>query len=319
MSLIDLRILRDVWTEDGARSVFAELVTQCAISIYPNSQSLRPDPGDEGIDTLEGLFGSEQRVWQAKYFCEGVGNSQKAQIRKSWKSCLGGSAGENLKSWTLALPTNLSVPERKWWDKWKTKKMQESGVSVELWNKDSFLKFYTQPDLKPLFDLALTRRSSDVSSAESLVEKISGQAAASKIHPLPSGDALANAIFVRKLELAGVRTHLARRTAFYNFELFRESVDNGGLSAESSDLEDFRLRVLDLWEEEFSSRSQSQLGSPFVAHMDSRIAQEDNGRLSTELGLQLMHKKGALYEWADVCEAGWTSDYLESLDGQSTD
>src|SRR5690349_12955622 len=102
--MIDLRVLRDRWTEDGGRAIFAQLVTHCVRDVYPGAQAVRPDPGDEGLDTFVGDFDGELRVWQAKYFPDGVGESQREQIRKSWKACIESSHFSDVASWTLCLP-----------------------------------------------------------------------------------------------------------------------------------------------------------------------------------------------------------------------
>ena len=78
--MLELRVLRDLWTEPGARRIFEQLVTHCVRAQYPSAVSIRPNPGDEGIDTLVGDF---ERVYQAKFFCDSIGKSQQAQIRNS--------------------------------------------------------------------------------------------------------------------------------------------------------------------------------------------------------------------------------------------
>ena len=85
--MADLRVLRHLWTEDGTRSIFASLVTHLVFHRHGSGATVRPDPGDEGLDTIVGDFGDRLRVFQAKYFCERIQESQQRQIRDSWKTC----------------------------------------------------------------------------------------------------------------------------------------------------------------------------------------------------------------------------------------
>jgi hypothetical protein len=156
--MIDLRILRDRWTEEGARSVFAQLVTQCVKTTYPAAGTIRPDPGDEGIDTFVGEFeGSKLKVYQAKFFCDGVGESQKDQIRKSWTTCKKSSYFDNVVMWTLCLPIDMSFEETRWWQKWRQREITKTGRQIDLWPLSRFVGFYGRPELSNVFNIALER------------------------------------------------------------------------------------------------------------------------------------------------------------------
>lgn len=303
---MDLRVLRDLWTEEGSRSVFAALVTQCARAQHPSARSIRPDPGDEGVDTYVGEFDGELRVYQAKYFCDGVGSAQQAQIRESWKQCV--ERQKNLVLWTLCLPIDLSVPETKWWQRWKKRASESSGIHIELWSKDDFVAFSTRSDLASIFDLALNRGVKH-GTAEEVIAAMQAAVPAASVKRLPSDSHLEDALFVRKLEAAGVTQHRSARTAFYNFELLRASIEQGGNPDEVAALEDLQERVFDVWEDTFNASAPSRLGSSLFVDVNARIVQEDQTRLRTTLPAQMIHKKGALQYWADLCEAGWTADF----------
>jgi len=153
--MIELRVLRDIWTEEGARTVFAQIVTQCVKSKYPSVREIRPNPGDEGIDSFVGEFDGDIRVYQSKYFCDGVGGSQKNNIRESFKTCIESKYLNNVVCWTLCIPIELDVKEEKWWQKWKASKSLEYGCQIELWSKTSFVSFRANPNISPIFDVAL--------------------------------------------------------------------------------------------------------------------------------------------------------------------
>ncbi len=116
--------------EAGAREQFDELAAYLIRSERPDVERIRIVHGDGGIDAHEGALSDPAGVdvFQMKFFPDGIGDSQKAQIRKSFKS-----ARENkncrTKSWTLCLPVNMSPDEKSWFDDWKAKQAQ-SGIEI---------------------------------------------------------------------------------------------------------------------------------------------------------------------------------------------
>lgn len=307
--MIDLRVLRDLWTEDGARAVFAELVNQCARSIYPGARAVRPDPGDEGIDTFFGELNGDLHVWQSKYFCDGVDRAQQAQIRASWKACTESTHIQRVARWTLCIPIELNVPETQWWQKWRKREGARWGCHIELWSRSDFVGFHGRPDLSGVFTVALQRGSSAPNLEAAIAAMRSAGRPQALIKRLPTRDHLRGAVFVRKLEAAGIAQHRSARTAFYNFELLRAAVEQGGNPDEVTALEDLQERVFDLWEHEFNAREPEELGRPLVRAVDAAIEKEDLGRLRTSLPTDIIHKKGGIHYWADLCEAGWTRDF----------
>ena len=306
--MIDLRVLRNHWTEDGARSVFAELMNQCVRSIFPTARAVRPDPGDEGLDTFVGEFDGDIKVYQAKYFCDKVGKSQQAQIRDAWNSCTSSPRINKVVLWTLCIPIEMSVAELKWWLGWRKRESEKHDCQIELWSKTEFVSFYPRPELAPIFAIAL-QEGIKHPNGEAAVAAMRSSGTPALVKTLPAADHLLDAVFVRKLEAAGVSQHRAARTAFYNFELLRASIEQGGNPDEVAALEDLEERIYDLWETEFNARPPDQLGKDFFVAVEKLIAQEDQGRLSTSVPTHVIHKKGGLHYWADLCEAGWTTNF----------
>jgi hypothetical protein len=305
--MIDLRTLRDLWTEDGARSVFAELVTHCVRFIQPGARSIRPDPGDDGIDTFVGELDGDLHVWQAKFFCDGIGAAQQSQIRASWRACNESESIKRLVHWTLCVPTELNVAETRWWQGWCKKEMAKSQCQIELWSKSDFVGFSAQPDLANIFACALNR-SGSIPNHDAAISAMRGRAS-HPVRKLPGTSHLRDAIFVKKLEAAGVRQHRAARTAFYNFELLRAAIEQGGQSHETTALEDLQERIYDLWEAKYNAHHPTALGRQLVVAVEEAINAEDQARLRTSLPADVIHKKGGLHYWADICEAGWTADF----------
>lgn len=305
--MIDLRVLRDRWTEDGARVVFAELVNQCARAVHPGARAVRPDPGDEGIDTFFGELNGDLHVWQSKYFCEGVGKAQQAQIRESWKACTGSKSIRRVARWTLCIPIEMSVAETKWWQKWRKREAEKWNCQLELWSKSEFVSFCGRAELSEVFAIALDGR--HPTHGEAIASMRAKGRPPVQLKNLPTRNHLRDAVFVRKLEAAGISNHRAARTAFYNFELLRAAIEQGGNPDEVAALEDLQVRIFDLWESEFNACESGNLGRPLVRAVDAAIVAENHGRLQTPLPTDIVHKKGGLHYWADLCEAGWTTDF----------
>lgn len=305
--MADLRVLRNVWTEDGARSVFASLVTHCVYQRHGSASAIRPDPGDEGLDTIVGDFGDRLLVFQAKYFCGRLEGAQQRQIRQSWNTCKANDYFPRVALWTLCLPIDLSAPELRWWQGWKARQIKESGCQIDLWTKTDFDRFEAEPRLKPVFEAAFRGAGSDPVEA---LARIRGMMPPLALQHLPSATDYVEAVFVRKLEAAGIQNHRAARTAFYNFELLRNAIAQGGDATEREALTDLLERIFDLWEELFNSHAPTDLGRTLYNAVNAAMTREDQSRLlSAGVRAQALHKKGGLHYWADICEAGWTADF----------
>lgn len=84
--------------------------------------------GDEGADSFAGQLDSGPVVWQAKAFPNGVGKSQKDQIRKSLKRAI-----DKLEPrfWVLCLSTDMDIHAHRWWE--RLKKSYAKKVEMGLW------------------------------------------------------------------------------------------------------------------------------------------------------------------------------------------
>lgn len=306
---LDLRVLSTHWTEAGARDIFAELVNQCVASVYGNCRAIRPSQGDGGIDTFIGEFDNGIHIWQAKFFPWGVGDDQKGQIRKSWKSCVESTEYSKPVRWTLCIPIEMSLEEAKWWQTWKKKNEKDHQITIELWSRTEFVRFSFRPDLTNVFHHALKIGGNNHSTEK---DALNAMRAARQItlKDLPSGDAFSNAVFVRKLEKAGITQHKISRTAFYNFELFRQKTVLDNEAEKLAQLEDLQLKIFGLWESNYNAHEQdNKLGGSLYVAVDQSISKEEHNQLFTPLPLHILHKKGGLHYWADICEIGWTADF----------
>lgn len=315
--MLDLTTLKNIWTVDGAREVFARLVTHSVRTLHPSAQAIRPNPGDEGIDTIVGQLNTKSRVYQSKYFPDSIGNSQKKQIRDSFKSCITSVKIKNMVLWTLCIPIEMSVDEKKWWDGWKKKQEKEHGVKIDLMTLSNFETFYSNSTLKPVFDIAL-KRVADFQAETDVIEHLK-KSLAKPVKSLTDNDQFGDAVFVKKLEAAGVNQHRSARTAFYNFELVRQTIEQGGTSEERAELQNLLENIYSIWEKKFLKKSPNELGKDFYIEVIEELG-KSYPKLSNKLGFQNLHNEGGIHYWADICEAGWTDNFkqiLEELDEEN--
>ncbi|MGI4873031.1 MAG: tetratricopeptide repeat protein [Janthinobacterium lividum] len=111
-------------------------------------ETVRADPGDEGIDVLVGNLGQEPiDVYQCKLFLGALEESQKDQIRKSFNRAIN-SPEFNINSWTLfiTLP-ELSLAETKWWGEWKTKQEQRYHITLTLCDGTELIRRFKQASI----------------------------------------------------------------------------------------------------------------------------------------------------------------------------
>ena len=77
------------------------------------------------MDSLGGID-----IYQCKFFPLGLGESQKEQIRRSFRTRRD-SDKFKVKCSTLCLPRDLSTDERKWFDQWRAKETGSGGRGID--------------------------------------------------------------------------------------------------------------------------------------------------------------------------------------------
>ena len=125
-------------SREAAAYQFERLCTYLLKAEHPETHTIRPYPGDGGVDFFIGDWDSLEgiHVYQVKFFPNSLGDSQKEQIRRSFKTAVSNS-NFKVKTWTLCLPIDLSAEEIKWWQQWKRKNSAFYRVEVnELFETD---------------------------------------------------------------------------------------------------------------------------------------------------------------------------------------
>ncbi len=128
--LVDLQLLYGI---AGAREQFENLCGQLIRSQSPTATGIRVHRGDGGIDVYEGKFtgGEGIHVFQVKYFPNGIGKSQRNEVRESFTRCRTNTQFTT-KRWTLCLPVDLSVEETEWFSKWVQEQAQFE-IDIDWW------------------------------------------------------------------------------------------------------------------------------------------------------------------------------------------
>lgn len=164
----------------GARIAFEDacLLTLSTKFDGENVQGVRLQQGDGGIDIYVGYLGVEPiAVYQCKFFPDGVSESQKQQIRDSFRTA---NENENfqLRSWTLCLPQDLSLEEANWFDVWaskqtKLKPQRLSPAQLMRWAEEAKLTnfIFRKTDSTKLDEILSLVRGNGRSEWSSIVEE----------------------------------------------------------------------------------------------------------------------------------------------------
>lgn len=111
---LDFRMIEG--PKDSKAENFEMLCAQLVELEVGDACRIRCNPGDKGIDILVGNVEDLSQVFQCKYFIDGVGKSQRDQIRESfWRV----NSEFHPKKWTLCLPIDLSIDEQQWFQRFR--------------------------------------------------------------------------------------------------------------------------------------------------------------------------------------------------------
>jgi len=115
------------------RQAFEDIVTLILKCLHPTSRRVRVYRGDGGIDTFTGSLGDggEADVYQVKYFPAKWEDSQKQQIRDTFRKARS-SEDYKLSKWTLCVPARLPKEDLRWFDEWRA----EQDSPIELMDGD---------------------------------------------------------------------------------------------------------------------------------------------------------------------------------------
>jgi hypothetical protein len=313
-SLIDFRVHAvRTGSDDAGRVDFHRMLSALVGVTHPNATDVRPDPGDWGIDVLVGSLVDSVMIWQSKYFYTEIGDSQKRQIRESFKSAMKHATDNSytVESWTLCVACELSAPERLWWDR-KVREWRSDypNMSFDLWDAPRLRRMLMSPDTKHVFD--------------EFYGAFAGNAADQPVEPRERGDIPVSmertpdydgALFVKQMTVAGIGTADAQRTAYFNADLVARDVAARAISDELAAVREIDASVLGHWEdavvdpatEPNSTEYQTSAKRLFAAVMN-RIQQV---QAPAALPVRQLHVRGFMHKVVDDGRAGWVHDWKE--------
>lgn len=107
---------------------------------------IHANPGDWGIDVLVGDMAGRVTIWQAKYYINGIKETQRRNIRNSFGSALRHAADNeyDVERWILCVPCSLDPATTRWWQRWKAEQ-EERGPRIELWDENQLRVRLSRP------------------------------------------------------------------------------------------------------------------------------------------------------------------------------
>lgn len=302
-------------TDDAARQDFHRMLTALIHVRYETATEVRANPGDWGIDTFVGSLVDKISIWQSKYFADGIGKSQRDQVRESLQSAMK-HARENgyvVENWTLCVPVDLDGPERQWWDgRCRAWKREYPGVVFNLWDAPKLRTLLMSPD------------------AEHVLNEFYGPArvwvppsdAAITITPLPAEEDFDGALFVKQLAATGLAEVDSQKVAFFNAEILARDVVNRGVPEEKRALLELDYDVWALWEER--SAPAGELAPDDVKAQGRALlisVMKDVRRLPVprELPVRPVHSVGMMHRVVETRRAGWVAHWRDIARAHTVD
>jgi len=309
--MINLRQLEiDAGSEEGARPLFQNLIQQLVRLKHRNAIEIRPQQGDWGIDVLSGKLTSGLcLVWQAKYFINGIGSSQRTQINDSFDQLVHKAKEKGFKVdlWYLCVPCSPSPKEIQWWEDWSGKKTAQTDIKTDIMCKSHIEELLMTPEAEGIrfqFNLGNTTRSTGQLAKERAIFEL----------PESKASEYENSLFIKKLVLAGIKENMSARSQFFNAEIVQKEIHDKGDEEEIMELKCLYEKIHSMWETRFTEALLS--GDPenetrkVYAEMLRSIEETDKGILhSPKILASFFHKQGFMQQLADVCKVGWTPDF----------
>jgi hypothetical protein len=286
------------------RAVFEDMMVQLLKVKHPGVSGLQANPGDWGIDAFVGDLEGSIAVWQSKFFIEGFGDAQRAQVRESFKAAVDASKqnGHQIEAWTLCTPVDPDPPTAKWWASWKRRQELATKIVIDLWSATEISSMLIAPESASVFRHYFPK---------------SAQAAAPspiKLRPLADAATYEQSLFVRQLREAGITQNRSAKQAFFNYELLSREVADKGVPAELDALVGAQVETHMLWENRFvNSAAEPGTGLLPGLHGDVMRALETHHVQAPPgaLGMSVVHRVGGMHQIVEDGEAGWVAHFRQ--------
>lgn len=309
----DFRYLRDKHSDAGAREIFEKICTKLLQTKFESSYSVKVSHGDDGIDIFVGDLNKDVDVYQCKYFIDGIGKSQKQQIRGSYKSA---KEAKNYKvnKWFLCLPCILTIEEHKWWSNWKTRTFNLDSIPITLCDGSFLINELKRLGLyETTFDDDIRNTLSEIllylnSEKERIYNEI-----IFNISDFTDMD-YDGCIFMKKLESANITNNNNCKNEFFNAEIAKCIIESKGNDEDLKVFKQLVMKVYSLWDTQFRLYANEKDGNNLLAQTYLRIEDNDTMALKALDEINLVAKKGILHQLADGCSIGWVIDYTKKLE-----
>lgn len=299
---------------DGARGIFENVCVSLFQDIYGEScKSVQPSQGDGGIDVLIGDLPTPEKVYQCKFFLGRLGDSQKSQIRQSFKTV---SEKYNITEWFLCLPIILTEKELLWWSKWKNEKQLDTNIKIELCDGSYLINKLKKTGIyTDVFD-------DDIRiNLEKILEELTNEQKKVfdriiyGIEDFPDIDEEYNdSIFVKMLESAGIDFIDDCKVEFFNAEISRQQSVSKDEIAGLKTYNNLKKTVYSIWQTQYREYRDSVNGNKLLNKTYLRIEDLESTTLSfSSSEYNLLSKKGLLHQLADERKIGWIEHYLIKL------
>jgi hypothetical protein len=303
VSMISFHQLIDGGDKDGARAKFERLVAQLVSRQYQGVKIVAALRGDWGLDVVVGEIDAVLSVWQAKFFIDGVGEAQKAQIRESFKAVMekAGQKGFTVNVWTLCIPIDLDPDALTWWTGWKKRKEREHGVRIELWHRTALETVLLSPDAERILVAYFPNVATPGASPPAVQE-------------LPEDVMYEDMLFIKQLQAARIAELESAKQQFFNAEALAREVADKRVPDHMNALRAERADLRSIWEDRYNKActdcdDAEGLLPPLHPEVMAAIERRhDSGRLEV-LPMHLIHRKGGMHQVVESGDAGWVRDF----------
>lgn len=295
--------------KEGSRSIFEDACAKAFSAKYKNAFPIECNPGDEGIDVYIGDFSNPIEVYQCKCFFYEIADTQRTQIRASFKKAIE-SKFYKMKKWCLCVPKSLTIDETNWWTTWSNSIAAKHKIEIELFDETKLLRLIKETNIHlEIFDEEeLNLLTEILAILETKEQRLK------EIFSVPEEIDYNERIFSLKLKSANVDENLdVYNKQFFNAEILTKEVQSKGIEDEIKELTSLKNTIQELWLTQYLMYDDETDGNKLLGMVNMRIEDQNNLILKTVLSVGSSEKKGILHQLADECTVGWVKKYKERL------
>jgi hypothetical protein len=292
--------------KEGARTKFQRLIAQLVGLQHQGIRNLDAKSGDWGLDVIVGEIDEVISVWQAKFFIDGVGDTQKAQIRESLAQVMKKAEEEGfaVDVWTLCIPIDLDPDALKWWTGWKKRQEKDHrDLRIELWDRTGLEQTLLAPDAAHIYEryFPVVGKADEVPTPPAVEE-------------LPDHLSYEDMLFIKQLQAAQIVELDSAKQQFFNAEALAREIADKRVAEHMEALQAERADLRSIWEDRFNKACAVPDGGDGLLPalhpevMEAIERRHDSVRV-TVLPMHLIHRKGAMHQVVEKGSAGWVRDF----------